>query len=818
MPGPGLNSRDSHGWSGVKFAVVKPALGPGTPGIGCALIACLFAWPTFAGAAQAPPAAEPVRATINKYCVTCHNQRLKTAGFVLDTADLTNVEKDGAAWEKVIRKLRAGAMPPVGSPRPDQPAYTAVASYLEDALDRAAAAKPNPGHIGAFHRLSRTEYANVIRDLLDLGTLPRELDIATLLPADNSSTGFDNLADLLFVSPTAMDGYLAAARKLSRLAVGDPAVPVIVDRHLIPQELPQDTRREGSAFGTRGGTVIESTLPVDGEYHVKIEFAGNAREPHQVEVSVDGERTALFTVGDKPPKERGFGVFQQQPDDPLEAVIPLKAGPRTVAVTYLQHTAALGEELVRPRLRTRGTLPAIASVTLSGPHQVTGAGDTPSRRRLLVCRPASRPQEAACARQILSTLTRRAYRRASTADDVNFLMPFFEDGRAEGGFERGIQRALERVLVSPQFLFRIEREPQSGLAPIGDVELASRLSFFLWSTMPDDELLDAATRGRLGQPEVLERQVRRMLADPRAESLVTNFVEQWLYLRDVETKRPDERLFPDFDEGLRASFKRETELFITNLVREDRSALDLLRADYTYVNERLAKHYGIPHVYGPEFRRVSVTDDYRRGLLGQGSVLLLTSYSTRTSPVLRGKYVLGNLLGAPPPPPPPNVPALKTEHTKSGKALTMREAMVQHRENASCATCHARMDPIGFALDNFDAVGRWRTVGEGGTPIDATGVLPDGAKFTGVVGLRENILAKPELFATTITENLLTYAMGRTLEFYDASVVRGVVRNAARDGYRFSSLILGIVKSTPFQMRAAAPTRPEPPAVVSAAR
>lgn len=795
---------------------------PGTPGgsggwtarwMGV-LALSLFMWPNGANA-QAASGPETIQSTLNRYCVTCHNQRLKTAGLVLDTVDLANLTRDGAVWEKVIRKMRAGAMPPVGSPRPDTATYDAVPAYLESELDRAAAAKPNPGHVGAFHRLSRTEYANVIRDLLDLGPLPRELDIATLLPADNSSTGFDNLADLLFVSPTAMDGYLAAARKLSRLAVGDPAVPVIVDRHQIPQELPQDARREGSPFGTRGGTLIQSTLPVDGEYHLKVEFAGNAREPHQLEVSVDGERTSLFTVGDQPPKERGFGVFQQQADDPVDAVLPLKAGSHTIVVAFIQHTAALGEELVRPRMRTRGTQPALASVTLSGPHQVTGAGDTPSRRRLFVCRPSTRAQEPACARQILSALTRRAYRRASTPEDVNLLMPFFEDGRTDGGFERGVQRALERVLVSPQFLFRIEREPQAAMAPIGDVELASRLSFFLWSTMPDDELLDAAIRGRLRQPDVLDRQVRRMLADPRAESLVTNFVEQWLYLRDVESKRPDERLFPDFDEGLRHAFKRETELFIASIVREDRSALDLLSADYTYANERLAKHYGIPHVYGPEFRRVSVTDDYRRGLLGQGSVLLLTSYSTRTSPVLRGKYVLGNLLGAPPPPPPPNVPALKTENAKNGKALTMREAMVQHRQNASCATCHARMDPIGFALDNFDAVGRWRTVGEGGAPIDATGVLPDGTTFTGVLGLRENLLSHPELFASTITENLLTYALGRTLEFYDASVVRSVVRSAGREGFRFSSLILGIVKSTPFQMRAAPP--PEPPVGVTAA-
>ena len=561
--------------------------------------------------------------------MTCHNQRLKTAGLTLDTADIVNVEKDGAIWEKVIRKMRAGAMPPVGSPRPDPAAFDAVAGYLEMALDRASAANPNPGRLGTFHRLTRTEYANVIRDLLALDTLPRELDIATLLPADNASTGFDNLADLLFVSPTALDGYIAAARKLSRLAVGDPAIPVIVDRYQIPPDLPQNVQMEGAPVGTRGGIVIRSTFPVDGEYQVRIEFAGTAREPHQLELTVDGVRAELFTVGDKPPSERGFGVFQQQADKPIDVVLPLKAGPRSIAITYLQHTSALGEEVVRPRLRGRGNQPALASVTVSGPHRVAGVGDTPSRRRLFVCQPSSRTDEARCARQILSTLTRRAYRRASTSEDVDQLMSFYETGRAEGGFELGIQRALERVLVSPQLLFRIERDPQAGtVAAVSDVELASRLSFFLWSSMPDDELLDAAIRGRLNRPDVLEPQVRRMLADPRAESLVTNFAEQWLFLRDVESKRPDERLFPDFDDSLRTAFKRETELFIDNVIRENHSALDLLTADYTYVNERLAKHYGIPHVYGPGFRRVTLTDDYRRGLLGQGSVLLLTSYST----------------------------------------------------------------------------------------------------------------------------------------------------------------------------------------------
>jgi mono/diheme cytochrome c family protein len=764
-------------------------------------------------------AAAASKAALDKYCVSCHNQKLKTAGLALDALDVANPSTDGPTWEKVIRKLRAGAMPPVGLPRPDPATYEAVASYAESELDRAAAAKPNPGYVGAFHRLTRTEYANAIRDLLALDVLPRELDIATLLPADNSSSGFDTLADLLFVSPTALDAYLSAARKISRLAVGDPTIPVIVDRHLIPPDLPQDVRQEGAPVGTRGGVVIRTALPADGEYRLTIEFAGNAREKHELEISVDGARAEVITVGTNVPTERGSGVFIPPPDKPVEVRVAIKAGPRTIAVAYVEHTGAIGEELVRPRKRGRGGQPALARVTVSGPYNVTGSGDTPSRRRLFVCHPTARSNESECARQILSTLTRRAYRRASKAEDVEPLLAFYETGRSDGGFEHGIQAALARVLVSPQFLFRIEREPAPGtVARINDVELASRLSFFLWSSIPDDELLDVAIRGKLKDPGILNQQVRRMIADRRAQALVTNFAEQWLYLRDVEAKRPDDRVFPDFDESLRVALKRETELFIESIIREDHGALDLLTADYTFVNERLAKHYGIPHVYGPEFRRVTLTQDYRRGLLGQGSVLLLTSYSTRTSPVLRGKYVLGNLLGTPPPPPPADVPALKTEKSGSGTPLSMREAMTQHRANPVCATCHARMDPIGFALDNFDAVGRWRTVSEAGTRIDAAGALPDGTRFEGVVGLRNVLVSRPQLFIQTLLENLLTYGLGRTLGPFDGPVVRGIARDAAKDDYRFSSLLLGIIKSTPFQMRTSGPPPETSPVRVTASQ
>ena len=784
-------------------------------------------------AAQTPDPASAAtatasRAVLDRYCVTCHNAKLKIpAGnpLLLDSLDITNVTADGKAWDKVVRKLRARAMPPAGSRRPDEGDYDKVVSHLEAAFDREAVARPNPGFVGQFRRLTRTEYANAVRDLLALEALPRELDIATLLPADNSATGFDNLADLLFISPTQLDAYLTVAMKLSRLAVGDPTTPMIVDRYLLADDRPQDVRIEGAPAGTRGGLITRTHFPVDGEYRVRIEFAGNARDRHDLEVTVDGQPVTTFTLGTGPPPERGFGVFTVPPDKPVEATFALRAGPRVIGVAFIEHTPALGEQLVRPRLRTRGGLPAISSVTVSGPYGVDGPGDTPSRRRLFICEPKSAAEESGCARKILATLTQRAYRRASTDQDVQMLMPFYEAGRAQGGFERGIQQALERVLVSPQFLFRIESDPRPArnagrsqpaivsasarnvgsetvVGAVTDVELASRLSFFLWSSIPDDELLGAALAGKLRDRTVLRQQVRRMLADRRSEALVTNFAAQWLFLRDLEQKRPDERLFPEYDGSLREALRRETELFIHSIVAEDRSALDLLSADHTFVDERLAKHYGIPGIYGPGFRRVTLADDYRRGLLGKGSILVLTSYSTRTSPVLRGKYVLANLLGDEPPPPPPNVPSLKVDNKESGKALSMRDAMVQHRVNPVCSTCHARMDPIGFALDNFDAVGKWRTLAESGMPIDPSGVLPDGTKFNGVVGLRDHLIQRPHEFLHTMTEKLFTYALGRTLEFYDSSAVRTVLRGAAGENYQFSAFIQGIVESTPFQMRA----------------
>ena len=756
--------------------------------------------------AAAPSTVESSRAFLDQYCVTCHNPQLRTGELALDTNALDDVGAEAAVWEKVVRKLRTGAMPPPGRPRADEDAYDSVASWLETELDQAAAAAPNPGRSHALHRLSRTEHQNAIRDLLALEHLPRELDVALLLPADNAASGFDNLAELLFVSPTLMERYLSAARKISRLAVGDLTIRPIVDTYRFPRALPQDVHVEGLPFGTRGGTLITTHLPLDGDYVVTIEFAGRAYDPHQLEVSVDGERVKLFTVGDKPPGPRGPGVTIPQPDDDVEVRLPLKAGPRQIAVAFLKKTSAPSEGLVRRNSRGRGGQPALASVTISGPYEGVGAGDTPSRARIFVCRPDAAAQGDAaedCAREILSTLARRAYRRPVTDADLALLLPFYHDAYAEGGFDAGIQYALERLLVSPEFLFRIERDPatvaSNSVYRISDLELASRLSFLLWSSIPDDALLDAAVRGDLGDPVRLEQQVRRMLADSRSRALVNNFAEQWLYLRDVQAKRPDNAFFPNFDEGLRQAFQRETELFIDSIMREDRSVLDLLTADHTFVNERLAKHYGIPHVYGSHFRRVTAPDA-RRGLLGQGSVLTLTSYATRTSPVLRGKWILDNILSAPPPPPPPDVPALEDTNTE-GEVLSMRDRMVQHRKNPVCASCHAQMDPLGLALENFDAVGRWRTHGESNNPIDASGVLPNGLEFDGPAGLRQALLHDPELFATTVTEKLLTYALGRGLAHYDAPAIRAITHDAAGSDYSFSSLIIGIVNSTPFQMR-----------------
>jgi len=835
----------------------------------CAVLSFAVALATATPGAQSPaalpqPAPAAASATLLKqYCVTCHNERLKTGGFVIDPADVANVGSGADRWEKVVRKLRTQSMPPPGAPRPDAASYDRVATFLETELDRTEAARPHLGKLPLTHRLSRTEYRNAVRDLLALESLPREVSIDYLLPPDNISSGFDNIADLLFISPSNMERYLDAARKISRLAIGDPAMPVMVNIYRLDPEHPQDERVDELPFGTRGGIAVRSEFPVDGTYIVKVEVG--AANGHDLEVTVDGERVALRSLGsggpgapsvDAPPGQpdpsdpdptppsvdrpavqgrgagptdaagsagaagarggRAGGRARAAAPPPLEFPLALKAGPKLIGVAFVQRTEARDEATLRPRMRSRGTQPAINSVTISGPYKVTGTGDSPSRRRVFVCRPtsakgsgeagSSSAEETACARRILSTLARRAYRRPANETDLRDLLPFYEQGRKQGSFDLGIQKALERLLVSPQFLFRIEREPANVATAtayrVSDLELASRLSFFIWSSIPDDELLDAASSGRLKDPKVLEQQVRRMLADPRSESLVTNFAAQWLYLRDISAKLPDEILFADFDETLRSAMQRETELFIASVFRENRSVLDLLRANYTFLNERLARHYGVPNIKGSYFRRVTFPEgSVRGGLLGQGSVLTITSYSTRTSPVLRGKWVLENLLSAAPPPPPPNVPSLNTEKAP-GKPLTLREAMIQHRASPACAGCHARMDPIGFAMENFDAVGRWRER-DGEQPIDATGTFPEGTKFDGIPGLKKELLRQPEQFVGTVAERLLMYAVGRNLQYYDAPTVRAAMREAAPADYTLASLVLGIVKSRPFQMREA---------------
>jgi hypothetical protein len=714
-------------------------------------------------------------------------------------------------------------MPPAGAPRPDPSTYDSLAGFLESELDEAAAANPNPGKLPLLHRLSRTEYANAVRDLIGLDALPREMDYSLLLPPDNANSGFDNIADLLFVSPTAMESYLRAAEKISRLAVGDPNVPAMVNIFRMPDEQPQTARVEELPFGTRGGTAVRSYFPLDGEYVIKVTFTGRSDSQQQLEMTVDGERVHLAAIAPNVLAGRGARGAPASDDDPatdvaarpnvpsarrpLEFRMHVKAGPRLIGITFIERNETRDEEVLRPRMRGAGPERAVEVVTLSGPYNATGPGDTPSRRRVFVCRPVSTSDEEPCARRIVSTLERRAYHRPVTQADVQSLMPFYNAGRAEGGFEMGIERALQRLLVSPQFLFRIERDPANAAPgsshPVTDVELASRLSFFLWSSIPDDELLDLAIQGKLRQPGALEGQVDRMMKDPRSSSLVTNFAAQWLYLRDLESKRPNEILFADFDESLRRAFRRETDLFLDSILRGNRSVLELLSANYTFVNERLAKHYGIPNVHGSDFRRVTFPlGSPRAGLLGQGSILTITSYANRTSPVNRGKWVLENLLSDPPPSPPPDVPALKTEANGSGKSLSMREAMIQHRANPRCAGCHAAMDPIGFALENFDAVGRWRDR-DAGSPIDASGVFSDGMKFDGIAGLNAALLGHPERFVSTLTSKLLMYAIGRNVQYYDEPVVRAIVREAARKNYTFSSLVLGVVRSVPFQMRQA---------------
>ena len=801
--------------------------------------------PSFAAAQQTVEAsadASSQRALVDRYCVTCHNDRLKTGGLALDTLDLTDVGADAERWEAVVQKLRSGMMPPPRRPRPEPEEYLGFRHWLEAELNRAGAANPDPGRVPT-HRLNRAEYSNAIRDLLAL-----EIEGTSLLPADIVGHGFDNLAGTLVVSPSLMDRYMSAARRISRLALGDPSIgPGFTSRtYVVPINMTQNDRMsEELPFGSRAGIAISHNFPLDGEYDIKIrlkrsvyEYIVNLEESHDLEVRLDGERVALFTVGGEAPGKPapvsfsgtfmaagGTGYPTQDWDDyytgadtGFELRIKAKAGARVVGVAFVGKSWE-DEGVLQPPLREYGATvteltdtsprpegPGLESVAIDGPYNPSGAGQTASRERILVCRPdadANDENAERCAREIFSTLTRRAFRRPVTDTDVDVLMTFYDTGRIDGGFDQGIQAGLERMLVDPEFLFRIERDP-AGVAPgamyqLSDLELASRLSFFLWSSIPDDELLDLAVRDKLGDPEVLEQQVRRMLADPRSRALVENFAGQWLSIRNVQGLAPDPNLFPGFDENLREAFEQETELFVESQIRDDRSVVELLTADYTFLNERLARHYEIPGVYGNRFRRVQLTDERRGGLLGQGSVLSVTSYGNRTSPVLRAKWVLENILGTPPPDPPANVPGLP-DTGDHGEPKSVRERLSQHRRNPVCASCHQPMDPLGFALENFDAVGEWRTH-DSGSPVDASGVLTDGTSFDGPAELRAALVGRQEQFVETFTEKLLTYALGRGIESYDRPVVRGISREAADEGHRWSSVILGIVNSAPFQMR-----------------
>lgn len=719
------------------------------------------------------------QAVLNQYCITCHNEKTKTAGLMLDKLDFAHPGSNAAIWEKVVRKVRAGMMPPGGAPRPDRATMDAFASKLEMELDRAAAAHPDPGFTG-LHRLNRTEYANAIRDLLAL-----DIDASTLLPADDSSEGFDNIADALGVSPALVERYTAAASRISRWAVGNMLTSNSTVTYRVPADLKQTEHIEGLPLGTRGGILVHYNFPLDAEYEFKIRARGGGIGVGGV--GVKGEELELTLNGER---------VKIAPGTSLEARVKVKAGPQTVGAAYLRQSPPGADDL----WQVYAASSTVSNVVISGPFNPTGLGDTPSRRRIFICTPAAEGEETACAKKILSTLAQRAFRQAPTAEDLGTLLAFYQNGSLNGGFNAGIERALSRVLADPRFVFRFEREPDNVPAGqpyrISDLELASRLSFFLWSSIPDDELLSLAMQNKLHDRAVLEAQTRRMLADGRSEALVTSFGDQWLYLRELKNQRPESK---EFSDNLRQSFRRETELLLDSVMRDDRSVVDLLSADYTFVDEALAKFYGIPGVRGSRFRRVAVPDDARRGLLGQASFLLVTSVSNRTSPVARGKWVLENLLGTPPPLPPPNVPPLDTD-ASAKQPTSVRQRMEQHRNNPVCASCHKIMDPIGFSLENFDLIGQYRTK-DGDTPIDVSGQLVDGTKLDGPASLRNALLGRSDVFVRTMTEKLLAYGTGRALRYYDMPVVRSITRDAARNDNRFSALIVGVVNSEPFQMK-----------------
>jgi mono/diheme cytochrome c family protein len=772
----------------------------------------VFAGAVYLAAASPPaqdssPAAAATahRATLDKYCVSCHKAPTPVAGLRLDDVDTANLETNGATWEKLARKLRNREMPPAGMPRPDVATYDSLVRYIETGRDRLAEARPNPGR-RTIHRLNRTEYGNAVRDLLAL-----EIDVSELLPADDIGYGFDNIADVLQVSPVLLERYLSAARRISRTAVGDTTIPVAYQTYTVPHGLIQaDRLSEDAPVGSRGGTIVRHLFPVDGEYEISVTVARNRDDEYlglererKLDLRLDDQRLRLFTIAASPKKiVLGGGT---PPDAHLKLRVPVKAGMRELAATFLKDTLVQEGIIERVRDDVVSTyFEGVGSITVAGPFNPQGPGETVTRDKIFICRPSATAEQEACARKILSNLAHHAYRRPVTDSDTSQLIALYKTGTQSGGFEAGVRLALQKILVSPDFLFRAENDPpgaaRGSVYKISDVELASRLSFFLWSSIPDDQLLAVAESGRLSDPAVLQAQVKRMLADPRSEALVKNFAGQWLFLRNVARITPDTTTFPYFDENLRHALQRETELLIESQVRDDRSVADLLSTDYTFLNQRLAEHYGIKGIYGTEFRRVRLEDANRHGLLGQGSILAVTSYPNRTAPTIRGKWVLEQLLGTPPPPPPPNVPSLKDDGAV--QKLTMRQRMEQHRANPTCAVCHRMMDPLGFALENFDGLGGWRdSAGPGSGPIDSSGALPDGTKFLGPAGLREVLVKKRDLFVETFTERLLTYALGRGLEEYDSAALRKIARDAAADNQKWSAIILGIVKSTPFQMR-----------------
>ena len=797
--------------------------------------------PQAALAAQPPSdEADLLQVTLDRYCLTCHSDRLRTADLTLEGLDSSRIGEHADVWEKVVQKLRTRSMPPVRRQRPDDATYERLAAWLETELDRFAAARPNPGRTEAFHRLNRVEYANAVRDLLAV-----ELDVAAFLPGDDiDEHGFDNMAEVLTVSPALMDRYLSAARKIARRAVGEVPAGPATETYTVPILLVQDDRMgEDLPFGSRGGIGVRHNFPVDGEYEVVVRLHRNyvnyvrgMGSSHELEIRLDGRLVKSFVFGGEEPEgiqapasyagnlfgDPEWEEYMLYADADMKVRFSAEAGPRVVGVSFVRKFTE-PEGVRQPRQSSfavavnemRDGNAAVEHVAVSGPFTSGGPGDTPSRRAIFTCHPGrdapARADEERCARDIFTSLARRAYRRPVEPHDLDALMDFYRAGRQEADFDGGVQLALERLLISPDFLFRIERDPSnadSGTAyALTDLELASRLSFFLWSSLPDDELLDVAELGTLADPAVLEAQTRRMLADPRSSELVRNFVGQWLHLRKLSGVVPDPVTFPEFDENLREAFQRETELFVESLIRDDRGVLDLLGTDYTFVNERLATHYGIPNVYGQRFRRVPLDPDQAKrsaGILGHGSLLTATSYPNRTSPVLRGKWVLTNILGMPPPPPPADVPDLP-DRGEDGQAATVRDRLQRHRESPVCSACHAPMDPLGLALENFDAIGTWRQTGEADLPIDASGQLPDGTQFEGPQGLRALLLERGDQFVGTVTEKLLSYALGRAPEFFDRPIVRNITREAAPTDYRWSSIIVGIVKSTPFTMRRAKP-------------